>query len=351
MLLMPYITKIPYAIAWFIKQKSGNPDSVVLYCADPLDYVVLEPVLKHLPPVTVLAKNRKTAEYLRRLNIPFKRLPLFPKTVIMARHAAHRFPLKRIRKIGFRHGAYHFKAFAGTAYYNAFDVFFMTSDTEVREAQAAGINTARALGFPKLDPAFDGTWSGAALDNFRKRTGSDPAKKTILFTATWDGAGMSAVHLWIDAIAGLTGQYNIWVTVHPWMSRRIVKRLENTPGIRFIRDPDLLPWLLLSDVVIGDNSSLLGEACALDRPLVTFRLPDAARTNPDIVRMLDNISIRISGPDELPDAIDRCLKNPSEKAVQRKEANARMFINLDGTAGKKAAEIIRESGIFDPMHI
>jgi hypothetical protein len=342
MLPIYYIIKIPYWLLWILHKHTGKTIPLAVYCAEPLDYAVLEPVLSHLPGLTLIAKNKKTANWLYEKKIPFKRWPVFPEAVIMCRHAAHYFPLKGITKIGFRHGAYHFKAFAGIQYYNLFNVYFMTSREEVREAQAKGITTARALGFPKLDPAFDGTWTKEKLASFRQCLSLDPKKKTLLFTATWDKKGMSAMRLWINFISHLTGAYNVMVTVHPWMSKKYRSRLEHRKGIRFIHSPETLPYLMTADAVIGDISSILAEACALDKPMVTFRIPGSRRTLPEITELLDRISVRIENSTQLEEAIEECIRNPKALRKERKEAARLMFDRLDGKAGLRAAEIIRK---------
>ena len=95
-------------------------------------------------------------------------------------------------------------------------------------------------------------------------------------------------------------------------------------------------------VFIGDYNSLIGEACALDKPIITFRVPESKRSIKEITRMIENISIRIDGFDELHSAIEQSLNNPDELISARKSANEIIFYALDGNAGKRAAEEIKE---------
>ncbi len=334
--------KYPYKLAWHVFKLLKKNQGVVVYCADPIDYIVLEPVLKHLPPLEVVVKNRKTARYLKKRRINFRRMPCFPEAAIKCRHAAHKFPEPKIVKIGFRHGAFHFKAFANASYYNAFDLYFMTSQKEVEEAMAKGIRSARAIGFPKLDPIFDGTINVTTVEAARLKANIDRARKTIIFTATWDKSGMSAIQKWIDHIDDFAVNYNVLVTVHPWTSKRYVQQLKNKEGIFFIDDPDILPYLILADVLIGDTSSIIAEFCALDKPIVTFRVDKTKRTVPGITCLLEDISIQVDNIDQLNDAIEYCLNNPGEKSEARQKANRMMFDQLDGKAGRRAAEIIKD---------
>ena len=126
------------------------------------------------------------------------------------------------------------------------------------------------------------------------------------------------------------------------MSQRYVEKLKKKEGIFFIDDPDILPYLKLADVLIGDTSSIIAEFCALDKPIVTFRINKTKRTVPRITRLLEDISIQIDNIDQLNDAIEYCLNNLGEKSDARQKANRLMFDQLDGQAGRRAAEIIKD---------
>ncbi len=338
-----YLLKWPYTGLWKLAHALNPPRPVVVYAAAPLDIVVLKPVLKHLSPIPILPRNRKTKSYAIRLGFSCISHPAFPRAVVMARHSAHLFPCPEIIRIGFRHGAYCFKAFAKSEYYNLFHVFFMTSEKEVEKARACGILCGKAIGFPKLDPAFDGTWNEKSLASYRVSLGLSKEKPTVIFTATWDRSRMSAIDRWILLLPELAKTYHILVTVHPWMSLRYVRRLREMPEIHFIQDPDVLPYLILSDCLVGDTSSIIAEFCALDKPMVTFRVPRGPRSLPEIEEMLEEISIRIDHGSQLSKAIERCLKNPDEKRAFRQKAISTLFGTLDGKAGLRAAEIIREN--------
>jgi CDP-glycerol glycerophosphotransferase (TagB/SpsB family) len=341
MVLSYYLFKYPYRLVWHLMRSlRRNPDTVV-YCGDPLDYVVLAPVLKWLPPLPFVVKNRKTASFLRTKGIPPKRMPSFPGAVLMSRHAAYKFPVKSIVKIGFRHGAYHFKAFANTESYNSFDVFFVTSREEAARARARGIKTAMSVGFPKLDPAFDGTLDHEALEIYRRKAGISRDRQTVLFTATWDASGMSAIENWIEVIHTFGNDYNILVTVHPWTSSKFKKRLNHTPEIFFIDDPDVLPYMMISDLMVGDVSSIIAEFCALDKPIVTFRVEPSKRSVPEIHELLRSVSVQIDSTFQLEEAIAHALSYPEEKREERRRANRLLFDSLDGKAGKRAARAIQ----------
>lgn len=342
MVLSYYLLKPLYQWLWDRQQSRGKLIDWAVYCADPLDYEIMAPVLEQLPPVVIVARNRAVYRFIQTKGADVRRWPAFARVVLMCRHATHRFPARESVKIGFRHGPYHFKRFADPAYYNAFDLFFMTSRQEVDEARAIGIRCAVSGGYPKLDPYLNGEYSSAYLKSILASTIHDGARKTILFTATWDRSGMSALALWIHKLDQLSRGYNVWVTVHPWVGEKYRRKLRSIHGIHFVEEPNAIPYICLSDVVVGDTSSILAEACALNKPMITFRLRPSSRTNPEIDRMLEAISLRIDGSHELESAIDTCLRNPRLHENERVAASQMMFDFLDGSASRRCAATIED---------
>jgi CDP-glycerol glycerophosphotransferase (TagB/SpsB family) len=336
-----YLIKYPYKWIWAIKNRSAPFPKVVVYISHPLDYIVLKPVLKYMPDLPMVVKNYKTARFLLGRGMRQIERLSFPKAVIMCRHSAHRFPEEKILKFGFRHGAYHFKSLAGTQYYNAFDVYFVTSRQDMRVAEQRGVRSALAIGFPKIDPAFDGTWNTHTLESYRIKAGLDASKQTLIFTCTWNGSGMSAIEFWVHQLSDLSRKYNILVTVHPWTSKRYIHQLIRLEHVYFIHEPDTLPYLMIADLLVGDTSSIIAEFCALNKPMVTFNVTSGKRRLPEISQLLSKISMQISKGNDLAAAIKECLRHPDEKRSDREKANRLMFDQLDGLAGKRGADVIQ----------
>ncbi|MCB1754934.1 MAG: CDP-glycerol glycerophosphotransferase family protein [Gammaproteobacteria bacterium] len=340
MVLSYYVLKIPYTLVWHFKRLTGTTPSVVFYCGTLLDLTILEPVQKYLQPLPIVAKNRALQKQLQDRGITASVLPSFPRGVIMARHAAYRFPVAGIKKICLSHGAYNFKRFASAKSHNMLDVYFFTSQADVENARRAGIKTGVAVGYPKLDKAFDGSIDKTLLDELAGRIGLDLNKKTVLFTATWDKSGISAIDRWYKELAAFTADYNVLVTVHPWTSKERLETIRNTVGVIFIEGYDVLPYIMLADVCVGDTSSIIGDCCALDKPIVTFRVDDNERSVADVSALIRSISWQVDTLDELLDTLPVALANPQQHAVERARANKVMFDELDGQAGRRAAEVI-----------
>jgi len=332
-----YIYKYPYKLGWYIAKLFKKNRNLVFYCADPLDYEMFLPIKKYLNNVDIVAKNKKTRDYLTKIEIKYLRMPVFPKAVIMARHAPYKFAVNQIIKIGFDHGLYQFKRWTSPENYNRFNAYFVSSEEQVKIAKSIGILTTKAIGYPKLDNAFNGIYSENYLNGLKKELNINPAKSTIIFTSTWNVDGLSALDKWIDRVGELSEKYNVLVTVHTWTEKSKIEKLKSTNGIIFLDKFDVTPFIMISDVFIGDYNSLIGEACALDKPIITFKVPESKRSIKEITQMIERISIRIDNFDEIGNAILQSIKNPHEKSKAREDANKIMYLALDGKAGERAS--------------
>jgi len=340
--LQDYLLPLFYKPIWYLHKLRGKTISLAFYCADPLDYFMFQPILKHLKmPLTYIAKNKKTRQFFKINNIPYLPYPAFPDAVIMARHEAYKFPVSSIKKIGFDHGLYQFKRWTASKYYNLFDTYFVSSEQQVKLAQDRGITTTRAIGYPKLDKLFNGQIGPDVLDKMRRELNLDPSKKTVIFTSTWDVGGLSALKRWVDRVHELTADYNVLLTVHTWSDSDSIQKLRNVPGAVYLDAFDISPYLPLCDVFVGDYNSLIGEFCSLDKPIITFRVPLSNRAVPEVHELIGRLSLQIDTFDEIIPALERSIENPNEKSEERQKANKIFYLKLDGKAGQRAAEDIR----------
>lgn len=334
-----YLYKYPYKFIWHLK-KIFKLEEIIFYCADPLDYEMFLPIQKYLLKITVVAKNKKTKDYLREKKIEYKTMPVFPKVVIMGRHEHYKFPVEQIVKIGFDHGLYQFKRWTSSKNYNGFNTYFVSSQDQVNKAKARGINSTVAIGYPKLDNAFNGVYDKEYLELIKRKVKIDPNKKTIIFTSTWNVDGLSQIHKWIDKVHMLTDKYNILLTAHTWTAKNYLTKLKEVKNAFYLEDFDITPYLMIADYFVGDYNSLMGEFCAFNKPIISFKVPSSDRAIPEVVELIKKISVQIENFDEIYDAINSYLQNPNLKADERQKANQILFYKLDGKAGERAANII-----------
>lgn len=333
-----HLSKYPYRLIYKLLKLLGKAGQTVFYCREIQDWEAFEPVQKHLKPLGIVSNKPEVRKYFRKQGIRVRGLPVFPKAVIMARHSCYKFPSAEIIKIGLRHGPYHFKKMTRAENYNQFNLYLMTSRDDVAEGEKTGINCAVAVGYPKLDPALSRTYSREFLQQLSQRAGIKADKPILLFSATWLGSGMSALLAWCDRLGELKDHYNLIVTLHPWIGEEYRRRVQ--AGGAYLIEGNHIPYIYLADIVIGDTSSLLAEACALDKPIITWQTGRARRSLEKIDQILRSISLRIDGWEQLQPAIERLLRDPELLRSARAEANKLMFDELDGRAGKRAAREI-----------
>ena len=255
----------------------------------------------------------------------------------MARHSLHKFPEKKIIKIGIKHGIYHFKTFISAKKFNKFDLYFMTSEYENNEAKQIGIINSISGSFPKLDDLFDEN----EINKF-KLIKNKYNKKILLFTATWDKSGVSAIEKWYDKLNNFTDEYEVFVTLHHWVSQNYIKKIKENKNINLITDYNLNKYLFIADVLIGDTSSIIGEFAALEKPIITFKIEAKGRLKENIINMLDDITYRITDVDEIKPILNKIWITGNEKLSNFPKYKNILFDLPLGNAGKQRAKLISE---------
>lgn len=328
MVLSHYLIKPLYSFWWRILNLVGTRRETVFYCHTPVDLEIWLPVQRYLKPLRIVSDKRNTRKALRAQGLACGKLPVFPRAVIMCRVASHKFPSRKVLKIGLNHGAYHFKRLSDARNYAPFSLFLFSSESDLALASASGITCGKAVGYPKLDPYLG------------KQTDKPHARPLIVFSATYDASGMSAVQFWAHRLGELASRFDIHVTLHPWTSERYRRLIRNTPGVLLIEDESPLPHILASDACVSDTSSICADICALGRPLVTWILPPAPKTVSEVITVLEGCSERVRSFEELLPALENCLAHPEAKSAARKQAACLFCGDLDGQAGWRAAREI-----------
>ena len=124
------------------------------------------------------------------------------------------------------------------------------------------------------------------------------------------------------------------------------QRLARFSGPHFLlaRGGDSTPYVLASDVMVTDHSSIGFEFCVADRPLVVFDAPgliEAARINPDKVALLRSAAAVVSSTGQLAEAIYDALATPHLRSRERQRAANEVFFDA-GTATERALRLVYE---------
>ncbi len=340
MVVSGLLIKIPYWVCWQVLRIFGRLQGVVFYVESEHDYQIIEYILPHInKPYRIVARNRHVAEMLQQRGVEARIWPAFPTLLIMTRHAFHRFPINNMKKIGLMHGPFYFKRMIKPERYNAFDLYLFTSQHVVDQAAVHGVGCGVVGGYARID-AFKDSRVIVCSQQLKSESVFSDHKKILLFSATWDGSGQSAIDRWVDDLSELSVRYNILVSIHPLMSKSYKEKVEKNKHIRVVGQHELYAAMMIADVLVCDTSSIMAEFCVLDKPVITFKVDKGHRLTPEIQSMISDISVQIEKTDELDEAIERYLKQPDLKQENRKRWTSIMFDDLLISHGVKAAAVI-----------
>jgi hypothetical protein len=349
----------------------GRPRSVLVEARTPMNLAVLRPVFEPLladsrlqvqftgpqrEDVTAAFEEFGITRYLvDRSTVRWRRFDLYvnadPWEAVKLRRVA--------RQLNFFHGVagkYNLDCPTGLPLnFKRYDRVAFPNEGRRRAYVEAGIvpeHRAVLVGYPKADVLTSRTVDVQAMV---ASLGLDNARATVIFAPTFSPA--SALNYAGEEIIEtlLTSGCNVIAKLHDrsldpdsrytgginWR-----ERLARFSGPYFVlaTGGDSTPYVLASDVMVTDHSSIGFEFCAADRPLVVFDAPgliEAARINPDKVALLRSAATVVSGTAQLADAIRDALAAPHLRSAERHRAAEEVFFH-PGTATERALRLVYE---------
>jgi hypothetical protein len=213
---------------------------------------------------------------------------------------------------------------------------------------AAGIvpaDRAVLVGFPKADALVTESGGPRAA---AAALGLDASRPTVIFAPTFSPA--SALNHAGDAIIGtlLASGCNVIAKLHDrsldpdpqytgginWRERLAAYR---GPAFLLAAGGDSTPYVLASDLMVTDHSTIGFEFCALDRPLIVFDAPgliERARVNAEKVTLLRSAAIVVPDTQSLASAVREALAAPAARAAARRRASAEVFYRPGGATAR-----------------
>ena len=212
---------------------------------------------------------------------------------------------------------------------------------------AAGIvsaERARLIGYPKIDVLVN---NGSNPRRHAAALGLDAVRPTAIFAPTFSPAsvlnsaegiiqtllacGCNVIAKLHDRSLDPDPRYNGGVD---WR-----ERLGRYAGPRFVlaSSGDSTPFVLASEVMVTDHSSIGFEFCALDRPVIVYDAPglvEAARINPDKVALLRAAATVVRDAAGLADAVRDALASPRAASQQRARAASEVFYDPGGATAR-----------------
>jgi hypothetical protein len=200
-----------------------------------------------------------------------------------------------------------------------------------------------ATGMPKLDPVFSGRHSRAALCDAHD---IDPSRRLVLYAPTFN-EDLSSAYLFADRFAELAGRDRVLlVKLHgstpPGTIAAYRALAARTPGVVFVDDPNIAPYLGGADVLVSDVSSVVMEFMALDKPVILFDHPQMTRYhgyNPnDIEHAWRDLGTRVGSFDAAKEALQDVLAHGDNRGPRRRAYAARLFADREGGASARVWE-------------
>lgn len=123
--------------------------------------------------------------------------------------------------------------------------------------------------------------------------------------------------------------------LHPWSAR---------PNVRVVSDPDASPYLVASDLLVTDHSTVGFEFMLLDRPVIVVHQPaliDSAAINPEKVELLHSATHVVHDVADLPTVVGEELRRPDRLSDNRRAIAEALFYRC-GTATDRVMTVVYE---------
>lgn len=234
----------------------------------------------------------------------------------------------------------------------SFDCLMFINDDRRQRYVDAGLVAdnpfaAPLIGYPKVDSLVNGSFHRTEVI---RSLGLNPSLPTVLYAPTWSPYS-SLNTLGEEVIERLAAEgLQVIVKLHDrsydkgargsgsidWAAR--LSKYDSHPSIAVANQPDGSAFMVASDAIISDHSSIAFEYTLLDRPLVIIDRPELierARINPEKVRQLRSAALVAQNCGEVVDQVVRALHYPGQFANERGLIASKLFYK-PGTATDRA---------------
>lgn len=193
------------------------------------------------------------------------------------------------------------------------------------------------IGFPKTDRLLNGELDRQAI---LRSVGLNGHRPVVLYAPTGQKRN-SLETMGEDAIACIkaAGQYDLLIKPHDhpknasidWNAR--LSPLEDA-HTRVVRQPDVIPLLLIADLLITDASSVSSEYALRDQPMVFLDVPEllakvsaAGGSKVDLKTWGRRCGVLVETPDDVVPALQSSLAHPFRYAEVRRAMAHDLFYN------------------------
>lgn len=228
------------------------------------------------------------------------------------------------------------KKYTYSAMNGSYDCVLVASQFGANLLRQHGVRT-QVVGYPKLDPWFDGTLTKAKA---RERLGLDPDRTIVLYAPTF--GGLCAHETYAQALNELDLDVEFVGQLHPVTYMTELQRFAGTlPRARWIEPEEAgIHVLAAADAIITDYSGVTFEACAMDVPVLLLDKPGVAPSEDVEVKYRD-AGPRVMSAEELRPRLEELLASP-ERWAERRAHYRETFYEHHGDAGRRAANAFRQ---------
>lgn len=128
-------------------------------------------------------------------------------------------------------------------------------------------------GWPKLDQLFaqKGSYDKEKNDLLNEHA----VKRIILYAPTFSPSLTSAIDLKTHILKLANSENLVFIKFHDLMDQKVISEYKTLckeyPNARIVEDNNIIKYLILSDIMISDTSSVVYEFLLLDKPVITYK--------------------------------------------------------------------------------
>ena len=233
------------------------------------------------------------------------------------------------------------------------------SQSRYNKLKKMGYDNLVLTGYTKLDLLFGKT--NFDVVQLKKELDLDPHKKTILYAPSFYP---SSIEKLLPELITLGDEFNVLVKLHSfsWQQKRYLHHsekcmsaAEKNESIRLLDNGsiNIIPYYLLSDILISDISSTIFEFLPLNKPIIqaecfSLRLKHQIFKSKfwkrlDVSRMMDvDFVYKIDDPSDLHSRVQYALEYPTEMENKRQKACKYYLHKNDGKASFRLVNAIEK---------
>lgn len=227
---------------------------------------------------------------------------------------------------------------------------------KILEHGVQGKSQIEVVGYPKLDPFFNGDYN---RDKILNSIGLNPALPTLIYAPTYKPSSIDYIK---NEIFPQCRDINLIIKLHQyswrgkyapkWHHQIYQRSIANFKSAYLVpsNDYNIMPYLAASDVLLTEASSTMFEFLAMGKTGIIYDLPCDRLKHSDGQSILDednrnfleNTFIHINSPAQIRDGFNQALHPPPDYLRNAENWRKKLFYKLDGKASERICSKIME---------